>query len=229
MFRKNRKLKQIIKDDMEDTVEEKNVKDEEITEEDIKESVKSSHEYGLFSRIGSFFLEIIKIAILAGITIGVVRYFLFKPFYVQGQSMEPNFHEKDYLIIDEISYRLHDPKRGDVVVFKAPVNADDYYLKRVIGLPGEKIKIEKNKIIIFNKENPQGFVLQEEYLDASTTGDVDVTLGDEQYYVLGDNRIASFDSRRFGPINEDTIVGRAWLRGWPFDRLAIFETPNFQK
>lgn len=183
----------------------------------------------VFESIGLFFLELIKVALLAGITIGLVRYFLFKPFYVKGQSMESTFFEKEYLIIDEISYRFREPVRGEVVVFESPTEPNDFYLKRIVGLPGERIKIEDNKVIIYNEDNPQGIVLEEGYLDidVTTRGSDNVTLGPDQYYVLGDNRGASFDSRRFGPVSAEVIVGRTWLRGYPFDRVGLFSTPEY--
>ena len=202
------------------------------TEEEIKidsqieEMPKQKTEGKWLNSLGSFFLEIIKLAILSGITIGLVRYFLFKPFYVKGQSMEPNFYEKDYLIIDELSYRFREPKRGEVVVFEAP-NGSDYYLKRVIGLPGERIKVENNRVIIYNEANPQGLVLDEIYLEDQTLGTVMLALGSDEYYVLGDNRDSSYDSRRFGPISREALVGRAWLRGWPPTRIGTFAIPDY--
>lgn len=190
------------------------------------EEIPNDSEQGVASKIASFFLELIKIALLAGLTIGLVRYFLFKPFYVKGQSMEPNFYEHDYLIIDEISYRFRTPVRGEIIVFRSPVN-EDYYLKRVVGLPGERVKIEDNKIVIFNLENPQGLVVNETYLNESTVGSVNITLTNDQYFVMGDNRDASYDSRRFGPIEKNAIVGKVWLRGWPFNRLSTFSSPSY--
>jgi signal peptidase I len=184
------------------------------------------HEKGLLSKVALFFLEVIKIAILAGITIGLVRYFLFKPFYVKGQSMEPTFHERDYLIIDEISYRFREPERGEVVVFKSPINTD-YYLKRIIALPGERVKVENNTVIVFNDENPRGWVLPEVYLTEPTPGSLSITLGADEYFLLGDNRDASFDSRRFGAVKKDVIVGRVWFRGWPFNRMSTFSHPEY--
>lgn len=176
---------------------------------------------------GLFFLELIKIAIFAGLTIGLVRYFLFKPFYVKGQSMEPTFHEHEYLIIDELTYRFRPPDRGEVVVFKAPVNEKDYYLKRVIALPGERVKVENNRVIIYNELNPQGVVVEEEYLHEATPGVVSWTLGEDEYFVMGDNRDESFDSRRFGPVERRDIIGRTWLRGWPPSRLGILSAPAY--
>ncbi len=188
----------------------------------------SEKEKSFLYKASVFFLELIKIALLAGITIGLVRYFLFKPFYVKGQSMEPNFHEKDYLIIDEISYRFRSPERGEVIVFKSPVGKD-FYLKRILGLPGERIRVENNKVIIYNEANPQGFVVEENYLAEKTEGSINQTLGENEYFVMGDNRDASYDSRRFGPILTSDIVGKAWFRGWPFSRVSFFKKPNYNK
>lgn len=184
------------------------------------------HERGFLAKASLFFLELVKLVILAGITIGLVRYFLFKPFIVKGQSMEPSFTEKDYLIIDEITYRLRDPKRGEVIVFASPVSSD-HYLKRVIGLPGERVKIEGNKVIVYNDEHPQGVVMNEYYLTEETPGSVSVTLGQQQYFVMGDNRDASYDSRRFGPIDRTEIVGRVWVRGWPPTRIEKVSSPAY--
>ncbi|MBU2542447.1 signal peptidase I [Patescibacteria group bacterium] len=184
-------------------------------------------EKNFLATTATFFLELIKIVILAGVTIGVVRYFLFKPFYVKGQSMEPNYLEKDYLIIDELSYRFREPQRGEVVVFKAPAGNKDFYLKRILGLPGERIKIEDKKVIIYNDDHPQGIVVEELYLDENTSGSIIQTLGPDQYFVMGDNRDSSYDSRRFGPIDRKNIVGRSLLRGWPFTRVTKFTKPGY--
>ncbi len=176
---------------------------------------------------GIFILEMLKVAVLAGITIALIRYYLFKPFYVKGASMEPNFHEKEYLIIDELSFRFREPVRGEVIVFRFPEDPKEYFLKRIIGLPGETIKITEGKIFIYNNENPEGFELKESYLpkDLITQGDRTSKIGENQLFVLGDNRPNSFDSRRFGPIDKSLVVGRAWLRGWPPNKLAVFSTP----
>lgn len=178
---------------------------------------------------GLALLEFIKVALLAGITIALVRYYLFKPFYVKGASMEPNFYDHEYLIIDELSYRFHQPTRGDVVVFKYPNNHQEYFLKRIIGLPGERVKISENKVTIYNNEHPEGLMLDESYLskDIMTEGEVNMSLSKDQYFVMGDNRENSFDSRRFGKVDSSLIVGRTWLRGWPLSRLQIFETPKY--
>ncbi|MBU0613894.1 signal peptidase I, partial [Patescibacteria group bacterium] len=148
--------------------------------------------------------------------------------YVKGASMEPNFFDHEYLIIDEISYRLGEVKRGDVIVFVPPTATNGFYIKRVIGLPGETVQIEEGIIKIYNDEYPSGFVLSEEYIDEYTHGIERVVLGLDEVYVLGDNRGASLDSRKIGPIKIDSIVGRAWLRGLPIDRAGVIGVPKYE-
>lgn len=171
----------------------------------------------------TFFGELFKVLILGAFAVVAIRYFIFKPFVVKGASMEPNFHEKEYLIIDELSYRLREPKRGDIVVLKNQGSEDqDFFLKRVIAMPGERIVIINGRVKIYNTEFSDGKYLDESmYLSPSvlTMGDMDVTLKTDQYFVLGDNRSASLDSRRIGPVHRTDIVGRAFLRGWPLDRI----------
>ena len=137
---------------------------------------------------GLFFLEVIKVAVLAGITIALVRYYLFKPFYVKGASMEPNFYDKEYLIIDELTYRFRPIERGEVIVFKYPGNPKEYFLKRVIGLPGERVKVAEGHITIYNETHPEGVELHESYLpqDLATIGEKITVVGENQFFVLGD-------------------------------------------
>jgi len=202
-------------------------KDNNLEEQHEENTNDEVYEKGFLGKIALFFLELIKIAILAGITIFVIRALIFKPFYVKGQSMEPNFYEKDYLIIDEVTYRFREPERWEIIVLKSPVSTD-FYLKRVVGLPGERVKVENGKVIIYNDANPKGIILNETYLSSiSTSGSVSFTLGDDQYFVLGDNRGASFDSRSFGAISRSAIIGRVWLRGWPFSRISSFDLPQY--
>lgn len=184
-------------------------------------------EQGALAMVGLFFLELIKVATIAGITIVLIRHFLFKPFTVKGESMEPTFKGSEYLIIDELTYRFREPARGEVIVFNAPVGQGEHYLKRVIGLPGERVSVKDNKVIVYNNVNPQGVVVKESYLVEGTPGDVTITLGADQYFVMGDNRDASYDSRRFGPISRDSILGRTLVRGWPFDRITTFSQPEY--
>ena len=179
-----------------------------------------------FFELKDFSIESIKIVILSLIVIAGIRMFIMQPFFVSGKSMEPNFHDGDYLIVDEISYRIGDPKRGDVIIFRYPNDPSEYYIKRIVGLPGEKIGISENTIKIHNVENPEGFELSEQlYIPEKTitTGTFTRELKNDEYYVLGDNRIASADSRVWGVLEEHFIVGRAWIRAWPFDNLSVFK------
>ncbi len=170
-----------------------------------------------------FAWEIFKVVVISLAIIIPVRYYLFKPFYVKGASMEPNFHDHQYLIIDEITYRFNLPQRGEAVVFNSPYEKGQYFIKRVIGLPGERVKVANGFVTIYNTEYPEGVFLDETYLPEGllTNGDIEVQLNADEYYVLGDNRTASLDSRTFGPINRSVIVGRTFFRGWPLDKVGV--------
>jgi len=173
-----------------------------------------------------FIWELIKVVVISLVIIIPVRYYLIKPFYVKGASMEPNFHDYEYLIIDEISYRFSQPQRGDVVVFRYPDDPSQFFIKRTIGLPGERIKIANNQVTIYNQTNPQGVALVEPYLATGlqTFGNIDLRLTANQYYLLGDNRPVSLDSRIFGPVPRHSIIGHVLLRGWPIDRFGLLNT-----
>lgn len=176
---------------------------------------------------GSFLWELIRIIIVAFILMVGFRIFVAEPFVVSGSSMVPNFHDKEYLVVDKISYRFNEPVRGDVIVFKYPKDTSQYFIKRIIGLPGEKVQIDAGKVKVFNDQNPDGIVVTEPYLpnNDATFGKSDiVTLGSNEYYVLGDNRIASSDSRVWGILPDHNIVGKAWLRAFP---IADFGFPSF--
>lgn len=146
--------------------------------------------------------------------------------------MEPTFNDGEYLIIDQLSYRLREPARGETIVFRYPLQPSQFFIKRIVGLPGERVRIEDSQIIIQNEKHPQGVIVDEtNYLPDSlrTGGQVDVQLGAGEYFVLGDNRPASSDSRSWGALPEADIVGRAWIRAFPFDQFSIFspDTPGF--
>lgn len=176
----------------------------------------------------SFFLflwEIVKITVLALVIIVPIRYFIAQPFFVKGASMEPSFKDNDYLIINEIGYRFSEPERGEVVVFRFPEDPKQFFIKRIIALPGETIEIGNNEVKIFNEANPLGFVLNESgYLDPDqTTGDeLKMRLDENEYFVLGDNRLHSSDSRRWGTLNRHFIVGKTFIRAWPFNKVKYF-------
>ncbi len=188
---------------------------------DLKRSLLS----GVLEYIG----ELIRVVIISLAIILPVRYFLVQPFYVKGASMEPNFHDREYLIIDELSYRLREPSRGEIVVFRYPADPSQFFIKRIIGLPGETIDIQNNKIKVVNKTEPTGLSLEEPYLEAKDIiyGNFSVKLGQNEYYLLGDNRSFSLDSRQFGPVSKQFFIGRAWIRGWPPDRVTRFVAPDY--
>jgi signal peptidase I len=179
----------------------------------------------------AFIFELIQVVAVSLAIIIPVRYFLIQPFYVKGQSMEPNFYDHEYLVIDELTYRFNDPERGDIVVLRYPVDPSQYFIKRIIGLPGETVEVNEGEVKIYNDAHPNGITLDEhmylppEYLSA---GKRVLTLKADEYFVMGDNRPSSLDSRYFGPVKRDGIVGRVWLRGWPFDRWKVFDRPEYE-
>lgn len=171
-----------------------------------------------------FSWDTIKVAAIALVLAGLVRYFLIQPFFVEGASMEPNFEDGEYLLIDEISYYFKSPERGEVIVFHYPLDTSKYYIKRIIGLPGDIVEIKNGKVVIYNNSNPDGFIADESYLlrEGITTGDIKKKLSRNEYFVLGDNRLASSDSRQWGTLPKNDIVGRVWIRAWPVAKVSVF-------
>jgi signal peptidase I len=179
--------------------------------------------------VGSFLWELGRIVIIAFVIMIGFRFFVAEPFIVSGQSMVPNYHNREYLVVNKMSYRLHDPKRGDVIVFHYPKDTSQYFIKRIIGLPGEKVKVENGKVVIYNSEHPQGSALTEPYLsnqDITFGKDEVVTLGTDEFYVLGDNRLASSDSRVWGILPRHDIVGTAWMRVFPISAFGVTKFPD---
>ena len=167
--------------------------------------------------------EWVKVIIIALIIALPVRFFIAEPFIVQGASMDPTFSTGQFLIVDRLSYRFENPHRGDVVVFEYPMNPSVYYIKRIIGLPGETVEVDHGVVTIKNEEHPDGLVLKEPYIDEShiSTDTLLQTLGPTQYFVMGDNRAQSSDSRMWGPLNENLIVGRPIIRLTPVDAISV--------
>jgi signal peptidase I len=205
------------------------------------ENRQNFEDKGSYYGVGSFIVEIIKVFFWALVIIVPIRLFLFQPFFVQGASMEPNFEDGEYLIVNELGYKrtelslagnqiftvqpFKELKRGDVVVFRYPLNPSQYFIKRIIGLPGETITIKDGKVEILNNDSPVGFMLDENaYLPPhlETSGDLTVNLGSDEYFVLGDNRAASHDSRSWGTLNKDKVIGKVLLRAWPIPRAALY-------
>lgn len=182
---------------------------------------------------------------IAGILVFVFlfRYFILQPYLVVGSSMEPDFHNNDYLFVKELTYKFTNPQRGDVIVFRHPTEECtayveshsilrnifegpcQSYIKRVIGLPGETVEVKNGKVTIFNAENPSGKTLDESYIEpgVKTLGNLRTTLTNKQYFVLGDNRQpnASSDSREWGPLTKDYIVGKSFVRLLPINTFGF--------
>jgi len=145
----------------------------------------------------------------------LVRTFIAQPFVVNGSSMEPTFHTNEYLIVDQLSYEIGYPQRGDVIIFRYPLIPSRFFIKRVIALPGETIKIKGTKVEIQKVGEESFFTLEEPYIEFEKESFVEVTLADDEYFVMGDNRMASLDSRSWGPLKESFIVGKAFVRLFP--------------
>lgn len=165
-------------------------------------------------------IQVIAIALIVALPI---RFFVAEPFIVNGASMDPTFSTGQFLIVDRLTYHFEEPQRGDVIVFEYPNDPSVYYIKRIIGLPNEIVSIKKGKVNIANQSSPEGFELDESYIDAAhaSVDTLTVTLGKNEYFVMGDNRSQSSDSRAWGPLNENYIVGRPIVRLLPFGSLSI--------
>lgn len=195
----------------------------------ISETPKPKQEEPMFRSTWLFIFDVIKIVVLSLAIVLPVRYFLIQPFSVKGASMEPTYYDGEYLVVDEISYRFREPDRGEVVVLRNPKLSSEFFIKRIIGLPNETIDIENGEVKISNAAHPDGFILRETYLPDSlvTSGFRHTVLGSTDYFVMGDNRGASLDSRAIGPIPRGNIVGRTWIRAWPLDRVGAFSSPQY--
>ncbi|KKT57572.1 signal peptidase I [Candidatus Amesbacteria bacterium RIFOXYB1_FULL_47_13] len=168
-------------------------------------------------------LDALEPVVLAFAIFMMVYLFLFQPHKVDGRSMYPNFYDKEYILTDKVTYRRSDPQRGDVVVFHAPPPYDSDFIKRIVGLPGETVLIRENKVYLNDK------ALEEEYIPSNfVTSEkaflregVPYKIPDGYYIVFGDNRSYSSDSREWGPIARKAIVGKAWVRYWPVNRIGL--------
>ncbi|MBI4155898.1 MAG: signal peptidase I [Candidatus Zambryskibacteria bacterium] len=179
------------------------------------------------------FVEIVKeIVIFAMIAFGIVlpfRLYIAEPYIVDGASMDPTFHTGDYLIVDKLSYEIGKPQRNTVVIFRYPNDPRKSFIKRIVGLPGETITMKDNVVIVINPENPKGLNLDQSYVVhkcLKTTNNCVIsfeeTLGVDEYYVLGDNRAESFDSRSWGPLNKKYLLGKPILQLWPLKQISLF-------
>jgi signal peptidase I len=167
--------------------------------------------------------DFLKFIVTVALIVVPVRLFVAQPFIVQGASMDPTFRNADYLIVDEISFKFREPRRGEVVIFRYPRDPSKFYIKRIIGLPGEMVEIQNGKIFVKTKDGSVLHKLNEAYFDSggiSDGTDMNIFLKEAEYFVMGDNRSKSSDSRHWGALPKKLIVGRALLRLWPVDKVS---------
>jgi signal peptidase I len=168
------------------------------------------------------FWELARFAILAVIIVVPIRMFIAQPFIVSGSSMVPTFEDGQYLIVDEISYHLENPVRDDVVVFRYPKDPSKFFIKRIIGLPGETVDIKGSDVYITNSEHPDGFKLDQSYVKNESQNNTHFELKDGEYFVMGDNRSASSDSRYWGAVPKNLLIGKVFLRLLPVKEAGVF-------
>ena len=169
--------------------------------------------------------EWVQVIVVALVIALPIRFYIAEPFIVDGASMDPTFSTGQFLIVDRLTYRFHEPTRGDVIVFEYPNNPNIYYIKRIIGLPRETVSIKNGVVYIVNTTNPKGLKLDEPYIESSHTSTDTagpVHLEPEQYFVMGDNRAQSSDSRVWGPLDKSFIVGRPIVRLLPINTVSAF-------
>ncbi len=166
--------------------------------------------------------DLFTLGILIVIVVIPIRTFIVSPYIVDGASMHPTFENLDYLVVDQIVYNFHAPKRGDIVVFRYPKDPSVFYIKRVIGLPGEKISIRNGVVHIIDAGGKENSLHEPYIVNEDATYTKDVTLSSDEYFVMGDNRPHSSDSRMWGPLREKYIVGRVDLRLFPIQKMSLF-------
>ncbi len=184
---------------------------------------------GTFLKIKRETFELIRFIAIAAIIIIPFRIFIAQPFIVNGASMDPTFHTNQYLIVDQLTYRTHEPERGDVIIFRFPLNPKDFYIKRVIGLPNETVTIQGSDVYIQEAGSEESYKLDEPYIEFRSNNNMNVTLGDDEYFVMGDNRPNSSDSRHWGVLPKEFIVGRAYIRLLPFDKIDFMPGQHHQE
>lgn len=177
-----------------------------------------------------FFMDFLETIVVALSIFVVVYLFFMQPHEIKGSSMEPNFHNGEYILTDKISYRFRNPIRGDVIILKAPKNPEIDYIKRVIGLPGERIKVEKGQVYINEVKVDERYVSDTTPLFPGSflqEGE-EITVPEGEYFVMGDNRPHSSDSREFGSIAKNLVIGRAFFRYWPLTKIGAVPPINYQ-
>ena len=183
----------------------------------------------LFRRLFQFFFDILESIVVALAIFVVIYLFLFQPHQVKGASMEPNFHDGEYILTNKFEYRFSRPRRGDVIVFKSPQNPDIDYIKRIIGLPGDRVKLLNNHYFINSIQLDESYLSPTLYTYQGSflrEGD-EISVPENHYFVSGDNRPRSSDSREWGTIDRSAIIGKSQLRYWPFNRFGLIPPANY--
>lgn len=157
----------------------------------------------------------------------VIRAFIMQPFVVEGRSMEPAFYDHDYLIVTKFSYRLADPKRGDIVVFESPTLKDTNFIKRIIGLPGDLIRIDSTNVYVNGAKLAEPYVNPDTFTETTRPTSIERFLNQHEYWVMGDHRNHSSDSREWGPLPRSAILGRAWVTVFPLRDFGVIELPTY--
>ena len=172
--------------------------------------------------------EILKTIAVVLIFAFIIRTFVFQPFVVDGSSMVPSFHDRDYLIVNKFDYRFQAPQRGDVIVFKSPTIPNTNFIKRIIGLPGETVKIENNQVSVNGKVLSEPYINKEDGTeDSLQIAPIDRTLASNEYWVMGDNRDHSSDSRDWGPLQKSAIIGKVWITVFPSSDFGLIKRPTY--
>jgi len=172
--------------------------------------------------VKGFLVEIAKFTVISILIVAPIRFFIAQPFIVRGESMDPTFANGQYLIVDEVTYYNNLPQRGDVVVFKYPKDESKYFIKRIIGLPGETVHITNGNVSISTESNPTEIKLNEPYIQDLSFENISQLVGDNEYFVMGDNRSNSLDSRIWGTLPKKNITGRVLVRLFPFQEIGLF-------
>ena len=170
---------------------------------------------------GQSFWELVRFGLIALIVVVPIRILVAEPFIVSGSSMIPTFQNGDYLIVDKLSYELGNIKRDDVVVFRYPMDPSKFFIKRIIGLPNETVLIKGSTVKIINETHKDGFELDQPFVKNNSKNDIEVKLKSDEYFVMGDNRSGSSDSRYWGPVKKNLLSGRAFLRLLPVGNIDL--------
>ncbi len=183
----------------------------------------------LLKRLGAFFLDIIEVVVFAIAIFLFIYLLVMQPHRIKGSSMEPNFHDGEYLLSDKISYRLHEPTRGDVIVFEAPGANGDEFIKRIIGTPGDKVAVKTGKVYVNEKQLSEAYIADTVNTTAGAflKENTEVTVPDNYYFVLGDNRPFSSDSRAWGLVAKSKITGKAWFVYWPPEQFGTVHAAQY--